>query len=198
MKKESRKHRHNEKICARILAGAGAAFRQRGYSGVSINDLMATADLTRGAFYAHFKTKEALFLAVIQGDRVLLPLLRGRSPGPGDTLLLGMRHIFQKYLSPQHQEAVQGGCSLAMLASEVARGSDEMKGAYQALRSAVLEDMARGTRSDPDDTRLNAALALAVGAVSGAAALPDGSQRSALLSDAAAGVDALFMDLRPS
>ncbi len=194
----SRKHRHNLKVRNRILLGAGEAFRRRGYADVSVNDLMASADLTRGAFYAHFASKEELYLAIIPDDRALLPLLKGRGDTAPDSLLLGMRHIFREYLSLDHQHAIQGGCSLAMCATEISRGTEEMQSAYQALRSAVLEEMARGTRSTPDDTRLNAALTLATGAVATASALPDGPAHAAVLGDAAMGVDALFQDLRPA
>ena len=49
------------RIRAEIFEHAGRLFRLRGYAGTSIDDIMLAAGLTRGAFYAHFKSKDDLF-----------------------------------------------------------------------------------------------------------------------------------------
>ncbi|MCA9774876.1 MAG: helix-turn-helix transcriptional regulator, partial [Myxococcales bacterium] len=46
---------------AQILEAAARLFRERGYAGVSVQDVMAAAGLTVGGFYAHFPSKEALY-----------------------------------------------------------------------------------------------------------------------------------------
>ena len=46
---------------AEILDHAGRLFRLRGYAGTNIDDVMLAAGLTRGAFYAHFTSKDDLF-----------------------------------------------------------------------------------------------------------------------------------------
>ena len=43
---------------AEILDHAGRLFRLRGYAGTNIDDVMLAAGLTRGAFYAHFNSKD--------------------------------------------------------------------------------------------------------------------------------------------
>ena len=45
---------------ARIVETAAALFRERGYDGVSVADLMAAAGLTHGGFYKHFGSKADL------------------------------------------------------------------------------------------------------------------------------------------
>ena len=49
-----------------ILDAAANAFARAGYTGTSLNDLIKEAGITKGGFYFHFPSKEALALAVIQ------------------------------------------------------------------------------------------------------------------------------------
>lgn len=49
-----------------ILEVAARAFAEKGYAGASLNDLIREADLTKGAFYFHFPSKEALAIAVLR------------------------------------------------------------------------------------------------------------------------------------
>ena len=66
---------------AEILEHAARLFRLRGYAGTNIDDIMLAAGLTRGAFYAHFKSKDDLFAEVIRAGHGLLGRLRGASDG---------------------------------------------------------------------------------------------------------------------
>lgn len=50
----------------RILAVAGKAFAEAGYAGASLNDILRATGLTKGGFYFHFPSKEALALAVVE------------------------------------------------------------------------------------------------------------------------------------
>jgi AcrR family transcriptional regulator len=49
-----------------ILEVAAEAFAECGYAGTSLNDLIRRSGLTKGAFYFHFESKEALALAVFE------------------------------------------------------------------------------------------------------------------------------------
>ncbi|MDR1212729.1 MAG: TetR/AcrR family transcriptional regulator; helix-turn-helix transcriptional regulator [Propionibacteriaceae bacterium] len=46
---------------AKLLAAAAQLIAQRGYGGASVGDIAAAAGFTKGAFYAHFPSKEELF-----------------------------------------------------------------------------------------------------------------------------------------
>jgi TetR/AcrR family transcriptional repressor of nem operon len=48
---------------ARILDAALRVIRTKGYSGTTIDDVCATAGLTKGSFFHHFKSKDELALA---------------------------------------------------------------------------------------------------------------------------------------
>lgn len=51
---------------SRILESASRLFADKGYEQVCIDDLMADAGLTRGAFYSHFQTKADLYAQAIR------------------------------------------------------------------------------------------------------------------------------------
>jgi TetR/AcrR family transcriptional repressor of nem operon len=57
-----------EESRARILTSAGRGFRSRGFGGSGVDGLAKDAEVTSGAFYAHFKSKAAAFReAVVVG-----------------------------------------------------------------------------------------------------------------------------------
>ena len=56
---------------SRILDAAEQVFHAKGVSSASLEEIAATADVTRGAIYWHFKDKAELFDAMMQ--RVVLP-----------------------------------------------------------------------------------------------------------------------------
>src|SRR5918995_2146585 len=44
----------------RIIDAAGRLFRERGFDGIGVANLMKAAGLTHGGFYGHFESKEDL------------------------------------------------------------------------------------------------------------------------------------------
>lgn len=61
-----------EETRSRILDAAGELFAQRGYDATSVADICERASVTKGGFYHHFASKEAVFLEL--RDRWLQPL----------------------------------------------------------------------------------------------------------------------------
>lgn len=53
----------------RILDAAYAVFVRAGYGGASVDEIIAEADVSKGAVYHHFSGKEAIFRAIL-GDHV--------------------------------------------------------------------------------------------------------------------------------
>ena len=50
----------------RLLQAAAKVFAAKGYRGAAVDDVAIEAGFTKGAVYAHFRTKEALYLALIR------------------------------------------------------------------------------------------------------------------------------------
>lgn len=70
---------------ARLLDAAAKVFAAKGYFGAAVDDIAEAAGLTKGAVYAHFRTKEALYLALtIERGRRQLEAINDRfdSSGP--------------------------------------------------------------------------------------------------------------------
>jgi AcrR family transcriptional regulator len=57
---------HKARTRERIVGSARRLFNRHGLTGVSIDEIMADAGLTRGGFYNHFDTKEDLYAEVVQ------------------------------------------------------------------------------------------------------------------------------------
>lgn len=53
----------------RILLAALELFVRNGFHGTSIDDIMAKVRLTKGAFYSHFDSKNALFMRLLESYR---------------------------------------------------------------------------------------------------------------------------------
>lgn len=51
---------------AQILQAAAEQFRRLGYEASSVDEICAAAGVSKGAFYHHFPSKQALFLALLQ------------------------------------------------------------------------------------------------------------------------------------
>src|SRR5215472_9640742 len=83
---------HREKI----LDVAGTLFRERGFDGIGVADIMKQAGLTHGGFYGHFGSKEDLaaeITARVLGREGWLERLTGN---PSPTLA----DVVREYLSP--------------------------------------------------------------------------------------------------
>ena len=56
----------SEETRARILEAAIQCFSNAGYASASVDDICAQAGVSKGAFYHHFPSKQAIFLALLQ------------------------------------------------------------------------------------------------------------------------------------
>jgi len=54
-----------EETRTRILNAAQLCFSRYGYDAASVADICKEAGVTKGAFYYHFETKQALFLELL-------------------------------------------------------------------------------------------------------------------------------------
>ena len=56
----------SEETCSRILDAAAASFARNGYERTGVAEICHAAGVSKGAFYYHFSSKQALFLALLQ------------------------------------------------------------------------------------------------------------------------------------
>jgi AcrR family transcriptional regulator len=75
---------------AQLIAVATDLFATRGYEGTSIEAVLAGSGASRGSLYHHFKSKEALFLAVMEdvGARAIGPAAEAMGAAPDSVTAL--------------------------------------------------------------------------------------------------------------
>ena len=105
----------------RILDNAAQLFRERGFDGIGLNDLMQAAGLTRGGFYGHFESKDDL---AAQATRRALQVNREQWKKQTDRSLAAW---VKAYLSDAHRDHIGAGCGLVALAGDAARGGPAVK-----------------------------------------------------------------------
>jgi len=117
-----------------ILDESIRLFRERGFSGVSISELMSAAGLTHGPFYNHFASKEALMSEALACEM-------DRTAGELDKLpptQRGKARYADDYLSEEHMNDCGGGCPTAALAHEV-RQEPLVQGAFTAKLKVFIQ-----------------------------------------------------------
>ena len=62
-----------ERTRQRLLAEAQRLFRERGYAATSLEQIAEAAEVTKGAIYGHFASKEDLLLSAIEAGRDTTP-----------------------------------------------------------------------------------------------------------------------------
>ncbi|MGK5056671.1 TetR/AcrR family transcriptional regulator [Janthinobacterium sp. LB2P49] len=126
----------------RIVEVAARAIRRSGYDGTGVADIMKEAGLTHGGFYAHFASRDALLVEA--GDRacadsVALASRVVAAAPPGQAL----QAIMQAYLSPEHIGAIETGCPVSALGSEMPRQSPEVRHAATLHIKEMIDLIAR-------------------------------------------------------
>ena len=114
-----------------VLETAWRLFRQHGWDGIGVADLMKAAGFTHGGFYNHFSSKAALVAEVASLG------LKNSSAKLSDALTpeqkagsSGLAKFVERYLSPEHRDDRAGGCTIASLACDAARGNKEIQAGF--------------------------------------------------------------------
>jgi TetR/AcrR family transcriptional repressor of nem operon len=165
----NRKRRTRE----RILGAAAALFRRHGYSATGVDAVMASAGLTAGAFYSHFRSKQVLLAKALgaafrqsRGDwQNQLKGLRGRR---------WVRGFAAFYLGECHRDAADLGCPMPALTPEIGRSGGASRAVFeQHLRDLVGTVAQQVNSTTPDRAHAISAIALSVGGLMLARAVKD-------------------------
>jgi TetR/AcrR family transcriptional repressor of nem operon len=147
----------------RIVEMAARLFRERGYEGVGVADLMKEAGLTHGGFYGHFRSKEEL--AAEASSRALADSIRKwdktASNATGDPLEAIVTH----YLSSKHRAGT--GCLFAALGPEVPRHGLSLKTAVTRGMIPFIDLLARMVPGSSAKARREKAIATYAGLIGG-------------------------------
>jgi TetR/AcrR family transcriptional repressor of nem operon len=158
----------------RIVQVAAKLFRERGFDGIGVADLMKAAGLTHGGFYGHFASKEDL--AAEASGRALEETLQYWSTAIEKTPDEAFLKIINRYLSEGHRDAPGRGCLVAALGSDVGRQARPVRRVVTDGINAFIEQLMQLVPGKSKAARRRQALAdfaAMVGAVTIARAVDD-------------------------
>ncbi len=162
----------------RILTSALRLFSAGGYEQVTIDQVMADAGLTRGAFYAHFSSKEDLYAKAIHHGIHNSALVGILPDGEG---LRSLRQIINTYLSRAHVDGVAPPCPLAFFATDVGVRERRVRDTYTAALQSLTGVLGSHAPARMHDEQLLAMTVLMVGGVAVSSALTDGPLKDRIL-----------------
>lgn len=159
---------------AHVVETASRLFRERGYDGVGVADLMAAAGFTHGGFYKQFGSKTDLIAESAACGIGQTVALTGNGVEPAEFV----RH----YLSREHRDGRGTGCTMAALGGDAARQPDAVRTAFATGIESLVAALSRGDDAAADcaDARQTRAQVLdmlshLVGALVMSRACPDDS-----------------------
>jgi len=177
---------HKTKAKDAIVATAGKRLKRQGFSGIGVDGLAAAAGVTSGAFYSSFSSKEELLEEMI-GRYLGSPFVDGE---PGDPLenQRRLKAFLLDYISEAHGRDAENGCVMTALSADVGRAGDRVRKTYQKRMRLLIDRLTKSMTGTDAQRRKSAwvVLALMVGAITVARALPDGPERQELLAAALA------------
>jgi len=140
---KKRKSRNPERTRERLLQAGYREVYRSGFQSASIDTILAASNVTKGALYHHFESKEALGHAIIEEvvatlprDRWILPLQRSTDKDPINALIGVVRAI------PTGPQDIKGGCPLVNLAQEMSQLDEQFRKRLERIFHAWQEAIA--------------------------------------------------------
>ena len=156
---------HKQGIRQKILESARRLFNRRGFSEVTIDEVMAGAGLSHGGFYRYFGSKEELYAEAVRY------FLCKETPEHWQTAQRGLsaaaktraQRMIDAYFSLDHFNDCESCCPLIGVPSDVSRSSDMVKAAYREIVERLVEVFEAEMPEPEARERALAAVALCVG-----------------------------------
>lgn len=162
---------HKENTRRNILLSGRKLFSARGFELVTVDEIMADCEMTRGAFYAHFDSKADLYQQAFTFSASFSDLFQEIPDGLTSRQWLDV--FLDNYLSVEHLRGDRP-CPLAFLVTDVANPNADTRATYES----VYQQMNDIIRSHAGVDRLSAEDAYAmtsmlIGAVAVARSIED-------------------------
>ena len=132
-----------------LLEAAAKEIHEKGFRSCSVDDILASTGVTKGALYHHFTSKQDLGLAVVDEiyrEATLAPWREGlkRTANPVDDLLA----LLQDKRVSSCSASVRCGCPLNNLAQEMASVDEDFRlrieSVFQDWRDTIVRALERG------------------------------------------------------
>jgi AcrR family transcriptional regulator len=153
---------HKLRTRQRILDSARRLFNSRGFTDVTIEEVMHHAGLSHGGFYRHFRDKSQLYAEAVRW------FLCEQAPKPWQRQGRRSRksraeRIVDAYFSLDHFGDRESCCPLVGLPMDVANAGDGVRSAYQDVLAQLLRLLEAGLDGPGARERALSLAALAVG-----------------------------------
>lgn len=142
-KRKAGRLRNAERTRQRLLEAAYREVYRYGFQSAGIDNILAATNVTKGALYYHFGSKEDLGYAVVEEivaklprDRWLLPLERSKDKDAIDALIAVVQAI------PTRPRDIKGGCPLVNLAQEMSPLDEQFRKRLQRIFQGWQEGIA--------------------------------------------------------
>jgi TetR/AcrR family transcriptional repressor of nem operon len=175
-----------------VIDAASRLFRERGFDGIGLSDLMRAAGLTHGGFYKQFSSKDDLIAQAC--DRALSASVdkwtRVVDSGQPDVLAALVRN----YLARSHRERVGDGCPLAALGPDVVRADPALRHRFEHTIRWHADTLGQAMAASPARAQAHAplaALSMMVGALLLSRMVEDEALAADILDSAAASLTVL-------
>ncbi|HSY03208.1 MAG TPA: TetR/AcrR family transcriptional regulator [Acidobacteriaceae bacterium] len=150
-KHRSAKPRDPEGTRQRLLQAAFGEVYRYGFQSAGIDTILASTNVTKGALYHHFASKEALGHAIIEeivaeitADRWMRPLRQSKGKNPIDALIGIVQAI------PARPMDVKRGCPLVNLTQEMSQLNEQFRKRLETIFKAWQEGIATALREGQD------------------------------------------------
>jgi len=125
---------HKNVTRQRILSSASRLFSLNGYEDISINQVMADAGLTRGAFYSHFKSKSELHAKAIMSSANEISTFFSSTT---------IDDFIKSYLSKAHKEGEFVRCPLAFMIGDITQRDSEVRDTYTKVFKGFVNNLVK-------------------------------------------------------
>jgi TetR/AcrR family transcriptional regulator, transcriptional repressor for nem operon len=148
-KRRAPRPRNPERTRQRLLQAAFREVYRYGFQSAGIDTILAATNVTKGALYYHFESKEALGYAIIEEivaqlprERWLLPLEQSKDRDPIDLLIGIVQSI------PSRPRDLKAGCPLVNLAQEMSPLDEQfrkrLERIFRAWQAGIAMALRRG------------------------------------------------------
>ncbi len=168
---------------ARLLGEAAQLFSVKGYFATTVEDVMAKAGLTKGGFYAHFESKEALARAVVEhaaemwAAKIVAHVMSFGEPRAQ------LHAVLDGYRAYAVDRTFEGGCFFVNLSTELDDQNDDLRrlldDRFEQFRLLVMSIMESGKAAGvfAPDAPSDAVATLVVATLTGTMMLAKSSRR---------------------
>ncbi|MEM6348912.1 MAG: TetR/AcrR family transcriptional regulator [Bacteroidota bacterium] len=140
----------SEETKAFIIRKAAPIFNTKGYVATSLKDITDATQMTKGAIYGNFGSKEAVAIAVLEYTAQKIFSLMGKMVREATNAPDKLRAILDFYESYITNPPIEGGCPILNTAIEVDDGNPNLRlkvtRMLETLHTSMFKILQRGIR----------------------------------------------------